>query len=130
MIALSALVRRHRAAFEFDLLDRLGLTVAAVRALPCSLARAYFHGLMIDSRTHVYAALTRQTFVGSHADMAVVLLAQAVLNIGKKATEKPIKLPGPYMGADRGTKAKQQYVPPKEKERLRERLRTYSSIPD
>ena len=130
MIALSALVRRHRAAFEFDLLDRLGLTVAAVRALPCSLARAYFHGLMIDSRTHVYAAMSRQTFVGSQSDLALVLLAQAVLNIGRKATEKPIKLPGPYMGADRGKKARQEYVPPKEKERLRERLRTYSSIPD
>lgn len=130
MIALSATVVKHRAAFEFDLLDRLGLTVDAVRALPCSLARAYFHGLMIDSRTHVYAALVGQTFVGSHGDLALVLLAQAVLNIGKKPTEKAVKLPGPYMGAERRKKAKQQYVPPKEKERLKERLRTYSSIPD
>lgn len=130
MIALAALVGRHRAAFEFDLLDRLGLTVAGVRALPCSLARAYFHGLMIDPRTHVYAALTRQSFVGSQADLAIVLLAQAVLNIGRKPGEKPTKLPGPFMGADRGKKARQQHVPPKEKQRLTERLRTYSSIPD
>lgn len=130
IVALAAIVARHRAAFEFDLLDRLGLTVAAVRALPASLARAYFHGLMVDPRTHVYAAMTQQTFVGSHSDMALVLLAQAVLNIGRKPGEKPLKLPGPYMGADRGKKARQQYVPPKEKERLKERLRTYSSIPD
>lgn len=85
---------------------------------------------MVDSRTHVYAALTRQTFVGSHADMAIVLLAQAVLNIGRKPGEKPTKLPGPYMGADQGKKARQQNVPPKEKQRLTERLRTYSSIPE
>lgn len=130
MIALSAFVRKHRAAFEFDLLDRLGLTVAAVRALPCSLARAYFHGLMVDSRTHVYSAMAGQTYVGSHSDLALVLLAQAVLNIGKKPTEKALKLPGPYMGADRGKKARQNYVAPKEKERLTERLRTYSSIPE
>ena len=61
--------------------------------------------------------------------MAMILLAQAVLNIGRGEGQKPIRLMNPYYGADR-KKARAQYVPPKEKQALTERLRTYSSIPD
>lgn len=125
------MVDKHRAAFEFDTRERLGLSVSAVRALPSSIAHAYFNGMLIDPRTHVYAAMTGQTFVGSQADLAIVLLAQAVLNIGKKSTDKPVKLPGPYLGADKRSKqARAARVAPKEKQQLTERLRTYSSIPD
>ena len=128
MIALSQMVRKHRSAFGFDCLDRFGLPLSGVRGLPCSDAYAALSGLTRDPRTHVYAALTKQTFQGSQADMAVILLAQAVLNIGR--TEgKPIRLMNPYFGADK-KKARAQYVPPKEKQQLTERLRTYSSIPD
>lgn len=85
---------------------------------------------MNDPRTHVYAALTGQRFVGTQSDLAMILLAQTILNIGNKAGDRPIVLPGPFTGAERSKTAKAQRVPPKEKERLTERLRTYSSIPD
>lgn len=129
MKALARIVRKHRIAFRYDTWERFGLPLSGVGGLPCSDAYAMLYGLTRDPRTHVYSMLVGQTFQGSQADVALVLLAQAVLNMGRSDGQKPIKLPNPYLGAER-KKARAQYVPPKEKQRLTERLRTYSSIPD
>lgn len=82
----------------------------------------------MDPRGHVYAALAGQTFQGSQADMAIVALAHAVLNMGREG-QKPIELMHPYFGAEK-RKKKAAQVAPAEKQRLTERLRSYSSIPD
>lgn len=50
-----------------------------------------------------------------------------VANMGRRAGEKPVTIPHPYLGAG---KKKREYVPPREKKRLQKRLRRYSSIPD
>ena len=116
---------------RFDTLERFGLRLSEVRALPCSDAWAALSGLLRDSRTHLYAAVAGQTFQGSHADFAAVLTAQLVLGFGASENKKPPRLPGPFMGAEQRKKARQHaQVAPAERERLRERLRTYSSIPD
>lgn len=85
-------------------------------------------GLTVDPRTHVYAALTGQTFQGSQADFAVIMLAQAVLNIGRGESD-PIRLMHPYYGADK-KRARAEQVPKKVKQELTERLHKYSSIPE
>lgn len=85
---------------------------------------------MIDSSSHVYAALTGQTFVGSQADLAMIVLAEVVLNIGRKVGQKPVRLPGPYTGAEKRRKRREAHVEPKVKKQLTERLQRYSSIPD
>ena len=112
-------------------MERFGLRLSEVRALPCSDAWACLSGLLEDSRTHLYAAVTGQTFQGSHSDFATVLTAQLLLSITRKQGAKAPTLPGPFMGAEQRKRARQHaQVAPAERERLRERLRTYSSIPD
>ena len=112
-------------------MERFGLRYSEVRALPCSDAWACLHGLVEDSRTHLYAAITGQTFQGSHADFATVLTAQLLLALTKEKGAKTPKLPNPFMGAEQRKRAREQaQVSPAERERLRERLRQYSAIPD
>ena len=83
---------------------------------------------MFDSTTAVYAALTKQTYLGSHSDAALVLIAGALVNMGRSG-KKPIELPGPFWGA--AEKAKQgPKVSAEVKQELSEKLRKYSSIPD
>lgn len=90
---------------------------------------ALLYGLTTDSRSHLYAAISGQTYQGSHADFAMTLLAGIVLNLGKKSGEKRIEMPGPFYGAKQKAQKAQQ-VPQAEQKRLEERLRTFSSIPD
>lgn len=102
-----------------------------MRALPCSDAWACLNGLLEDSRTHLYASVTGQTFQGSHSDFATVLTAQLLLSMTRSEGAKVPQLPGPFMGAEQRKKAHQRaQVSPAERERLRERLRQYSSIPE
>lgn len=116
---------------RFDTLERFGLRLSEVRALPCSDAWAALSGLLRDSRTHLYAAVAGQTFQGSHADFASVLTAQLVLGFGASENKKPPRLPGPFMGAEKQREQRQRaMVPAKERELLTQRLRQYSSIPD
>lgn len=122
-------MRKHRNAFRFDCRDRFGLPLSAVRGLPASEAYALLQGLTVDPQTHVYAGLTGQTFQGSQADLAVVALATAVLNMGKGKNDKPIQLMNPYFGSER-KKARAAAVPPKVKQELTKRLETFSSIPE
>lgn len=113
------------------MVERFGLRLSEVRALPCSDAWALQHGLLEDSRTHLYAAVAGQTFQGSHGDFAVTLLAQLALGMLSEKGAKPPKLPGPFMGAEQRKRAqRQEQVAPQERARLRERLRQFSSIPD
>ena len=103
--------------------------LSEARGWPSSEAYGLLNGFTKDSSTAVYAAITGQTFLGSHADAAMVIVASALVNFGRKATEKRVELPGPTFGA--AEKAKRgPVVPPKEKQRLAETLRKYSSIPD
>lgn len=112
-------------------MERFGLRLPAVRALPCSEAYALQHGLLEDSRTHVYAAVAGQTFQGSHGDFAMTLVAQLLLAMTREKGAKAIKLPNAYMGAEKRQEARERaQVTPAERERLRERLRQYSAIPD
>lgn len=112
-------------------MERFGLRLSEVRALPCSDAWACLHGLLEDSRTHVYAAVAGQTFQGSHADFATTLMAQLLLALTKEKGAKAPKLPNPFMGAEKRKRAQQQaQVSPAERKRLQDRLRQYSSIPD
>ena len=112
-------------------MERFGLRLSEVRALPCSDAWACLHGLLEDSRTHLYAAVAGQTFQGSHADFSTVLTAQLLLSLTQEKGAKTPKLPGPFMGAEkRKQAARQAQVPPAEKARLQKVLRQYSSIPD
>lgn len=130
IIALVRLSRRHKKSLIFDLRDRLGLRLSDVRGLPASEAFSYLFGLTRDPKTHTYAALADQTFPGSQADAALVLLATAVINIGRKTNER-VTLPGPYFGyAERKKRQEFAKVDPAEKARLAERLRRYSSIPE
>lgn len=99
-----------------------------MRGLPSSEAYALLYGLTIDPRSHVYAGLAGQMFQGSQADFALVMLAEAVLNIGAEKG-KPIRLPHAYTGAAKKRERAAQ-VAPVEKQRLTVVLETYSSIPD
>lgn len=122
---------KHRAAVRFDTIERFGLRLSEVRALPCSDAWACLSGLAEDSRTHLYAAIAGQTFQGSHADLASVITAQLLISMTREKGAKPIIVPGPFTGAQERAKAKQRaQVAPAERKRLEEQLRRYSSIPD
>lgn len=122
---------KHRTAVRFDAMERFGLRLAEVRALPCSDAWACLSGLLEDSRTHFYAAVAGQTFQGSHGDFAMTLVAQLLLSMTREKGAKTPQLPGPFMGAAKRKRAQEwARVPPAERKRLQERLRKYSSIPD
>lgn len=122
---------KHRAAVRFDTMERFGLRLADVRALPCSDAWACLSGLLEDSRTHFYAAVTGQTFQGSHGDFAMTLVAQLLLSLTRDKGSKTPQLPGPFMGAAKRKSAQEwAQVPSAERKRLQDRLRQYSSIPD
>lgn len=101
------------------------------RALPAGEAVPLAYGLTVDSRSHLYMAIHRQTFQGSQADLAVTLLAQLALNMTRGEGAKPVKLPNPYYGAEaRDKRSRHAVVPQSEKDALAKRLLAFSSIPE
>lgn len=107
----------------------MSLGLSGFRALPASEASAILQGLLYDSRTHFSARVSRQTYQGSHADFAAIILAGAILNMGKDKNAKRVELPGPFFGYKSEAQQAAQ-VDPQERKRLENRLRQYSSIPD
>lgn len=122
-------VEEHLGPLEFDFRNKLHAPLSWLGGpkLRYGEAKRLMLELMKDSSTHLYADLAQQSYVGSHADAATVLLAESYFNVhrDRSVISEPVTLRGPRYKHDTSAD-----VSAEEREQLSEQLRRRSAFPN